>query len=205
MDIGFPSLKKNGMKFNLYLYEIEDYGQLFLMDMKTIFGLMKMETAILVINNKDIPLINFDYVKAFNKDTFIFELYKTMLNEFDPIYLNELNNIKYLDNDLKDYELINNWYDELLYEESYRKKGKMLRNRYRLTLKKYLDLIIKIIKESSDCDIKSKREKIDDFANKLYVNGGPAVDMFKKLFGLDVTKKVILNYMYGIKNENGEN
>lgn len=198
IDLGSNSvLKKKGMKFNLSLYEIENIGQLFIMNMKAMFGLMKMETAILVIDKKDMPLINYDYIKAFKKETLLFEFYKTNINDYNNEFLNKLKKIKEDDNDLLNYETEPNWYDDILYDITYRKTGKNLLNRFNNTANKYLNEIINQINLNDLCDINLKREKIDDFSINLYNNGGPAVNMFKKLFGEELTKKVVLEFMYG--------
>ncbi len=193
------SLKKKGMKFNLEAYNIKDVGHLFLMDMSGMLGLMKMETLVFVSNTKDIPLLNTDYIKAFGKETLLIELYDNMLNPYKQTYLDEYQKIKDLDKDLTDYVTDKAWYDPILYKETYRKTGKKLLSRFNNASEKYLDIFVKQIKELKPCDKEKKQEKVANFANTLYTNGGPAVNTFKKLFGEELAKKVVCEYMYGVK------
>lgn len=200
VDIGEDSyLKKKGMKFQIEVYKVEDIGQLFLMKMSGMFGLMKMETMTFTINQKDVPLIDADYIKAFGKETFIVELYNFMINPYKEQYLEEYRKIKELDNDLLEYEAEPGWYEAYRYPETYKKTGKKLTNRYINTANKYIDTFIKQIKELELCDKDLKQKRIEDFANELFSKGGPAVNTFKKLFGVDTAKRVVLNYMYNVK------
>ena len=198
LDIGQDSLmKKKGMKFQIEVYEVKNIGQLFLMKMNAMFGLMKMETVVFSVNNRDVPLFNMDYIKAFGKETFIMELYNFMLNPYKEEYLEEFSKAKEKDNDIENYTTEPKWYDKYHFEETYMKTGKKLNNRFRITANNYIDILVKQIKDLDPCDNKLKQEKIKEFADTLYEKGGPAVNSFKDLFGLEKTKKVVCEYMYG--------
>jgi hypothetical protein len=80
IDIGDDArLSKSGFVFDISVYEIEDIGHLCMMNMKAMFGLMRMETVILSVTQKDVPLLNIDWVKVPGKQTLIGELYNTQL------------------------------------------------------------------------------------------------------------------------------
>ena len=67
-DIGSDAvLKKSMMKFVTRTYDIKDYGHLCVMNMEGMLGLMKMETVILVPLDRDVPLVDFDYISAMGK------------------------------------------------------------------------------------------------------------------------------------------
>lgn len=192
-------LKKNGMKFYIDSYEIEGIGHLCILSMKAMLGLMKMDTIILTINKKDVPLFNVDFIKAFNNNVLLVELYDDMINPYRVEYLAEFQKIKDNDKDIDDYKSESHWYDSILYKESYHKKGKKLKNRFVESLNNYLNTFINQVNNIEECNYDFKYNKVEEFANKLYTNGGPAVNKFKELFGEEVTKKVVLNHMYGLK------
>ena len=90
-DIGSDAvLKKSMMKFVTRTYDIKDYGHLCVMNMEGMLGLMKMETVILVPFDKDVPLVDFDYISAMGKETYIAEFYRYMLKEYPEEYVSEL-------------------------------------------------------------------------------------------------------------------
>ena len=63
LDIGADArLAKKGFTFETESYEVSELGHLCIMRMKAMLGLMRMETVILSVTHKDVPLINLDYV-----------------------------------------------------------------------------------------------------------------------------------------------
>ncbi len=55
------------------------------------------------------------------------------------------------------------------------------------------------LKTAPDCDAEAKRAKVRSFAEELFAQGGPAVDTMAKLFGPEITERVILRHMYGVR------
>ena len=65
-DLGSDAhLSKKGMVFDTESYKVPGLGHFCLMRMNAMFGLMKMETAVLAVTEKDVPLFNLDWVRAF--------------------------------------------------------------------------------------------------------------------------------------------
>ncbi len=80
LDIGTDArLSKSGMVFETESYAVKDLGHLCVLRMKAFLGLMKMETVVLAVKEKDLPLFNLDWVSAAGKETLIAELYDTQL------------------------------------------------------------------------------------------------------------------------------
>ena len=48
------------------------------------------------------------------------------------------------------------------------------------------------------CDSAAKAEKVKAFAERLFAEGGPAVDQVTKLFGKETANRLILRWMYGV-------
>ena len=92
------------------------------------------------------------------------------------------------------------WYDDIRYSCTYEKTGRKtvsakLHRAGRDCARVYLAQAAK----APDCDPAVKMDKIRDFAERLYAEGGPAVDMITSLFGEETAKRVILRHMYGVE------
>ena len=67
-DIGADArLSKSGMVFETESYAVKGLGHLCVLRMKAFLGLMKMETVVLAVKEKDLPLFNLDWVSAAGK------------------------------------------------------------------------------------------------------------------------------------------
>ena len=72
LDIGrYAKRRSRGIVFNTEVYQIDDIGQVSIMRLKALMGLIKMESAIFTVKNKDVPLFNIDWIRAFGKETMI--------------------------------------------------------------------------------------------------------------------------------------
>ena len=49
------------------------------------------------------------------------------------------------------------------------------------------------------CDPQAKAEKRREFAERLYSEGGPAVDLWKELFGEETAERMLLENIYAVK------
>jgi hypothetical protein len=201
LDIGGDAtLKKSMFKFFTESYEVEGAGHLCVLSMKAMFGLMKMETVVFAPFSKDAPLINTDRVSVMGKDTVITELYNDQLEPYPAEYLEAFDAIKAKDKDLEDYVSEGaHWYDPILYPCSYHKKGKGVSERLFNAAKAYTDTYADQFAKLPDCDKEAKKAKVKDFAEKLFSNGGPAVNQVRKLFGDEVAQRLILKHMYGVE------
>ena len=82
-DIGEDALMKaKGMTFTTGSYEVEGLGHLCVLRMKAFAGLMKMETAVLAVRSKDMPLLNIDWMSVAGSETQIIELYDVQLEDY---------------------------------------------------------------------------------------------------------------------------
>ena len=131
VDIGEDArMAKRGFVFVTRTYEIEDVGHLCIMNMKTMFGLMRMETVILASTKKDMPLMNLDWVQVPGKQTLLGELYDTQLTPWPEESQAAFARISDRDHDLPDYSSgSEHWYDSLLYPCSYHKTGRGIGSR----------------------------------------------------------------------------
>ena len=193
-------LSKNGMVFETETYEIPGLGHFCILRMNAMLGLMKMETAVLAVTEKDVPLLNLDWVRAFGKETQIVELYDTQLAPYPAEALAAFDTLRRRDDDLPGMNSSGHWYDAILYPCSYHKAGKKLTERLTAAAHDYTETFLRQLTDAPACDSQAKREKVRAFAERLFAEGGPAVDQVTKLFGPETAKRLILQHMYGVTN-----
>ena len=200
-DLGSDArLSKRGMTFTTESWEILGVGHLCVMQMSAFFGLMRMETVVVSPTDVDFPLFNMDWVKAFGTETQIAELYDTQLlplpNECCEAF--ECASAQY--EDLPDAPAGEpHWYDDILYPCSFRKKGRGLTERMSCIAQDYLTVYTQLLAAAQACDSTEKAAKVRAFAERLFDDGGLAVDQVTKLFGKQTAKRLILQHMYGVR------
>ena len=201
-DLGEDAhLAKSGMAFDTEAWTIPGLGHLCVMRMKAFLGLMKMETVVLSVTGRDLPLLNLDWVSAAGKETQIAELYDTQLAPFPAERLAVFQALKDRDGDLPDPPpAAPHWYDAILYPCSYHKAGRKLSQRFNAAAEGYLRAFAAMIPEAPECDGAEKGAKVRAFAETLVEKGGPAVDTVTKLFGAETARRLILGHMYGVRD-----
>ncbi len=199
-DIGECSrLSKKGMTFVTKSYSVEGIGNLCVMTMEAMLGMMKMETVVLCANEKDAPLINLDWIGAMGKETLMCELYDTQINPYSNETLVKMQKISDEDKDIADYVASGeHWYDSILYPCSYKKTGKKFHDSFEKAARNYFGIYLEELQKLPGCDIADKKEKNQFFAETLFSKGGPAVDQVKNLFGDEIARKLVVNCMYGV-------
>ena len=192
-------LKGSGMTFRLSCYEAEGLGHFFCMDMSGMLGMMKMETVILAVETKKVPLINIDYIKAMGKETMMAEYYDAAGDVIPEDIKKEFFSILNEDKALEDYPTGDHWYNDILLPFTYRKKGKKMTDHFLKVGEREVDTFLRFIDEAEETSKEERQKHTLNFAQSLLDNGGPAVDQFVKLFGKEKAEKVVKEYMYGIK------
>ena len=197
-DIGEDALMKaKGMTFTTGSYEVEGLGHLCVLRMKAFAGLMKMETAVLAVRSKDMPLLNIDWMTVAGSETQIVELYDVQLEDYPAEKLDSFAEIRDRDSDLKDYCPGDHWYDDIKYPCSYSKKDRNAAGRFNAAARSYLRTYLKQAETAKPCSESEKTALIRNYAEQLISQGGPAVDQVTRLFGDDFARRLILRHMYG--------
>lgn len=188
-----------GMTFDVASGEIGGIGHYCTVRMKAPLGLMRMETVIIAPTQVDAPLFNMDWVKAFGMETQIAEFYDDQLNPWPQACQGEFERISQTYDDLPDApETDERWYSSILYPFSCHKKGKGLSDRFSALAQDYIASYVAQLSAAAPCDSAEKREKVRAFAQRLYDEGGPAVDFVTKNFGADAARRLVLRHMYGV-------
>lgn len=190
----FASFKANGMKFTTQAYKIEGIGHISIMRAKGFFGLMKMDTLIIVPTERDLPLYSYDRIQAMGNDTLIVELYDTLTQ---PLDLSLLGHIKSKFRHLEENALGEHWYDSIRLPESISKKGK----------KAQTDDLDALAAEHFGAYWNAPAKKFTDVAkkkelNRAYVDGlleqgGPPTKLFQKTLGEEKTARLFREVLFG--------
>lgn len=196
---------KRGMTLNVESGDIEGVGHWSVMRMKAPFGLIRMETLVIAPTHLDAPLINIDWVKAFGVETQIVELYDDQLRPLPEACKAEFERIREGAADLPDMPPAEErWYSSILYPFSCHKAGKGLGERFSLLAQDYLSAYIAVLSVVEPCGHAEKAEKVRAFAQRLFDEGGPAVDFISKNFGEDAARRLVLRHMYGVRQDLGD-
>ena len=188
-------IKKGFTNFHCETYQIKDVGNLFFIEMKAMFGLMKMNTAVITPVQKDLSFCNFDAVHAMGNDTFIFEMYRTCIEETD---LSAFKAVREKYRDSADYQAQPRWYDSWRLSAYLAKKGKGKSEEQEQMMKDCLSFYLDYLSKAPECDPDAKKEKNRAYAERLLSEGGVAVDSMKKIIGEEKTSRLIREYMYAV-------
>ena len=192
----FANLKVNGMRFTIYARYAEGLGHVSVMRAKGFFGLMKMDTLMIVPTERDLPLYSYDRIVAMGNDTLIVELYDTLTQ---PLDLSLLGHIKAKFRHLEERDPGVHWYDNIKLPESISKKGKKAQKDDLEALaaehfSAYLHAPAKKV-----ADVEKKKELSAKYVDGLLREGGPSTDVFKKALGEEKTAKLFKTVLFGIE------
>ena len=195
LDAGeFASLKAGGMKFSVEAYRAEGLGHVSVMKAKGFFGLMKMDTLMIVPKEKDLPLYSYDRIYAMGNDTLIVELYDTLTAPFDA---SPMDKIKQRFSALPERDPGQHWYDSIKLPQSISKKGKKAETVALDALAlEHFDAYIHA-SAAAVTDTAAKAGRCAVYVNGLLEKGGPSTDVFKKTLGEAATAKLFKTVLFG--------
>ena len=194
VDIGdYETIRGKGMTFHTRVFDAQNSGRLFLMDMTAFAGLMKMETVAFTPVELDGPICSMDKVVAFGRSTLVLELYDTTVSHPD---FAALGTEKQKYSRIPSYDPGDHPYYAFRMSESDYKRGFGIGNKISQMAKEYQESYFKILKTCDPVDPEIKKQKNLKFSECLYSNGGPAVDQFKKMIGPEKTEEFLKRYMF---------
>lgn len=193
LDAGeYSKMKVSGMNFSISAYQAQGLGHVSTMSAKGFFGMMKMDTLIIVPDKKDLPLYSYDWIVAMGKGKLYNELYNTVVGSFDASALDE---IKKQFTGLTDFDPGKHWYDNIKLSQSLFKTSKDLASLDKAAtefFKTFLD-----IKAEDTTDVALKHQKSAAYVSGLLNNGGPSTDVFLKKFGKEKTSELFEKVLFG--------
>ena len=199
LDTGeFGALKISGMKFTLSAYQAKGLGHVSCMSAKGFFGLMKMDTLIIVPQDKDLPLYSYDRIQAMGNDTLYLELYNTVVGKYDASAFDALKE-KFAS--LPDFDPGKHWYDDIKLSQSIFKKAKKAQGpAFDEIALDYMKAFVASGADGAgaDFDVQEKLKKSQAYVNGLITNGGPSTDVFKKALGEEKTSKLFKTVLFGV-------
>ena len=196
IDAGdLSTLKASGMKFEVSAFRAEGLGHVSVMRAKGFFGLMKMDTLMIVPEDVDLPLYSYDRIYAMGNDTLIVELYDTMT---EPAALTPLGAVKEKFSHLSERDPGEHWYDGIKLPESISKKGKKKATPEldELTLEHFAAYLNSPVAPVSDKEKKAELSR--GYVLGLLEHGGPSTDVFKKTLGEEKTERLFRHVLFGI-------
>ncbi|MBE6594843.1 MAG: hypothetical protein E7644_03490 [Ruminococcaceae bacterium] len=190
----FATLKAGGMKFTVAAYCAEGLGHVSVMRAKGFFGLMKMDTLMIVPREKDLPLYSYDRIYAMGNDTLIVELYDTLIEKPD---LSALDAAKEGFARLPERDAGEHWYDAIKLKESISKKAKKTQSADldALTVA-HFDAYLSVT-AATVADKAAKKALSARYVDGLLSRGGPSTDVFKKTLGEEQTAKLFRQVLFG--------
>ena len=197
LDVGeFATLKANGMNFSVSAYRAEGLGHVSVMRAKGFFGLMRMDTVMVVPNQTDLPLYSYDRIYAMGNDTLIVELYDTLT---EPLELSALDEIKSRFAHISERDPGEHWYDDIKLAQSISQKGKKTETAEldTLTAEHFYAYLSAPAAAAADPD--KKKELSAAYVNGLLTHGGPSTDVFKKCLGEEKTARLFKQVLFGIE------
>ena len=195
LDAGeFSTMKVSGMTFTVSHYRAKGLGHVSTMEAKGFFGLMKMDTLVIVPFEKDMPLYSYDRILAMGNDTLLVELYDTMVHPYDASVFDEI--VKRYSS-VPDRDPGKHWYDDMRLKESISKKTRkepLLDTATEDYLKAYISS-----KAEDTSDMNEKQRLTDAYVSGLIEHGGPSTDVFVKKFGKEKTREFFEKVFFGNK------
>ena len=193
LDAGeYSEMKVSGMKFTISAFHAEGLGHVSVMNAKGFFGLMKMETLIIVPDDEDRPLFSYDLINAMGNMTLYLEMYDTVAGVYDASPLDALKE-KY--SSIPDHDPGKHWYDDIRLKESIYKKDRknaLIPSLAEEFLKTYIESPASKTEER-----KLKKTKTKAYVDGLISHGGPSTDVFKKNVGEEKTKDLFEKVLFG--------
>ena len=188
------AFRAKGMRFEIESYEVKGAGSLCLISMKGMAGLMKMESATFTPSCLDGPILSTDWIHLPWKETLLIEMYGTTLTE-QPF--SALEAIKERHKGLPSYTPSETWYTGLLLPVSaYYRGGRGIRCELDQVLREYSESYIDLLAACPACDPEEKARANAVLPDGLLKNGGPAVNLFRKMIGEEKTAEFLRKYMY---------
>ena len=192
----FSALKANGMRFTVGSYEAEGLGHVSVMRAAGFFGLMKMDTLIVVPKERDLPLYSYDRILAMGNDTLIAELYDTTVGGFAS---KEIDTLIAENAGLPDRDPGVHWYDGIRLPQSISKKGKKAKSEAfdRFARAHFAAWLSAECAPLTDAD--AKKAKTAAYVEGLLKNGGPSTDVFVKALGREKTERLFRKVLFGVE------
>lgn len=181
-----------GMKFWLQSYDWGGCAWVSHLSMRAFLGLMSMETVICTPYAKDVPLFSYDKINALGKRLLMLEMYDTQVM---PIDLTTMDAVKESYRDLKERQPKPAWYDNIRLSPSTFKTGDDTRLSQLATemTAAYIDLFA----TARDVEPSDKMARSRAYVEGLISNGGPAVNIIRKILGDEASETLFRRHLFG--------
>ena len=192
-------IRQSGMKFDLASYRLEGVGYFSTIRTKAMLGLMKMESLILTPLEVDMPLMSYDVMHLPGRDLVLLEMYDTQItpaDRGDTEAFAGLLEVKKRYAHLPERETPPGCSAEMLLPPSIGKMGRGLLKKTGSMATEWLEAYLALLSEAPKCDREEKRQATKRYTDRLFSEGGMAVDRFKKMLGEEAAVKLLGEYIF---------
>ncbi len=187
IDTGkYKKFKASPLSVTTKQFKADGLGWIACLEGSAMFGLMKMVTIVIHSDERDIPLMSYDYISAMGNHTLLVEYYDTTKDR-NQLDLSEMEKIKASLTNMKEYDLGEHWYDSMKLSCSIAKRDKknklpQMNQAVLASVKAYCQLAEKM-PLLKDGDITEKQKRTAKYVDGLFEHGGPSTDAFVKAIG----------------------
>lgn len=199
-DMGeFAVIRRSGMRFESASYRLEGVGYFSTIRTKAMLGLMQMESLILTPLEVDMPLLSYDVMHLPGKDLVLLEIFDTQLIPADrsvPGMFAGMEEVKARYAYLPDRETPPGCSAEMSLPQSIEKKGRKLLKKSETMVTEWLAEYMSLLAGAPKCDREKKRKATRRYTDRLFTEGGVAVNQFKKMLGEEAAVKMLGEFIF---------
>ena len=199
-DMGeFAVIRRSGMRFESASYRLEGVGYFSTIQTKAMLGLMQMESLVLTPLEVDMPLLSYDVMKLPGKDLVLLDIFDTQLAPVDrsaPGMFAGMGDVKARYAHLPDRETPPGCSAEMSLPQSIGKKGRKILKKSGTMATEWLEAYMALLEKAEKCDREEKRKAVRRYTDRLFTEGGVAVDQFKKMLGEEAALRMLGEFIF---------
>ena len=162
-------------------------------------GLMTMESLILTPLEVDMPLMSYDVMHLPGKDLVLLEVFDTMIVPADrsaPGPFAAMAEVKAKYAYLPDRETPPGCSAEMSLPQSIEKKGRKILKKSGAMVTEWLEAYMALLAGAAKCDREEKRKAVRRYTDRLFTEGGVAVNQFKKMLGEEAALRMLGEFIF---------
>lgn len=191
----YKAFRLKGIKFRVRACKAQGLGHVCAMEARAPFGLMTMESIILLPKEIDMPLFSIDIMTMPGRNILIFEVYNTLIQERSFPALAE---VKAASASLRDHTSKPMWYDAYLLPETVLKEGtKADALKFAQLSNRELEAFLAECKKAPPCSQAEKKTKNEEFVEKMVSLGGVSSSLFLNAWGPEKGGRFLREIAFG--------
>lgn len=186
----YEKFSKNLMFFRVKAYEMDGVGKLSLISLRAALGLLRMNLLSFTPLEKDMPVMNMDYIGSPRRKSLMLSLYNTQLEELD---FRAMDDVKRKYSAVPDLPPTKKWFGALQLSPTMAKVGK---NRELEAIgSEWLGAYIAMLQTAPSCDRDAKQARVRKYVDGLFTHGGIYTDLVKSLIGGEAANQLFRRFI----------